>query len=180
MKRLEDMALVAQAAIFHNQKAFGKLVEKYQSQVRRFFLSQTLGDSQLSDDLAQDTFVKAYVNIGKFRGEASFSTWLYRIAYNVYYDHVRSNHLTNSIDTPELQRRSAVGGDGDLRLDLHQALGLLSPPERTCVVLQLMEGQSIDRIVVVMGMPEGTIKSHLSRGKKKMAEYLRKNGYERK
>ena len=82
MRNLEDIAWITQAAIFHNRAAFGRLVEKYQAQVRRFFLSQTLGDTQLSDDLAQDTFVKAYLNISRFRGEASFSTWLFRIAYN--------------------------------------------------------------------------------------------------
>ena len=84
-----DLSLVAQVAVFGNRRAFDELVRRYQSPVRRFFLSQTLGDGQLSDDLAQDTFLKAYVNIRSFRGMASFQTWLMRIAYNVFYDHVR-------------------------------------------------------------------------------------------
>lgn len=106
MRNLEDIAWITQAAIFHNRAAFGRLVEKYQAQVRRFFLSQTLGDTQLSDDLAQDTFVKAYLNISRFRGEASFSTWLFRIAYNVYYDHVKTQHPTDSLETPAVMGRS--------------------------------------------------------------------------
>ena len=68
MANLGDIALVTQVAVFHNKQAFDQLVRKYQSPVRRFFLNQTLGDEQLSDDLAQETFIKAYVNITKFRG----------------------------------------------------------------------------------------------------------------
>ena len=89
MPEFSDIALVTQVAVFHNKQAFDSLVRKYQSPVRRFFLNQTLGDEQLSDDLAQETFIKAYTNITKFRGISSFSTWLFRIAYNVFYDEIR-------------------------------------------------------------------------------------------
>ena len=77
-----DISLVAQVVVFQNTKAFDRLVKKYQSSVRRFFLHQTCGDSELSDDLAQDTFIKAYTNIASFKNLSNFSTWLYRIAYN--------------------------------------------------------------------------------------------------
>ena len=104
-----DISLVAQVAMFGNKRAFDELVRRYQSPVRRFFLSQTLGDSQLSDDLAQDTFIKAYTNIRSFRGLASFQTWLMRIAYNVFYDHcrkMRNEKLEMSNDrTEELERQ---------------------------------------------------------------------------
>lgn len=75
-----DISLVAQVVVFHNTRAFDQLVKKYQSPVQRFFLHQTCGDSELSDDLAQDTFIKAYTNIASFKNLSSFSTWLYRIA----------------------------------------------------------------------------------------------------
>ena len=77
----EDISLVTQVAVFHNKRAYDKLVMKYQSPIRRFFLNQTLGDVQLSEDLAQDTFIKAYTNITQFQGLSSFSTWLFRIAF---------------------------------------------------------------------------------------------------
>ena len=67
-----------------------------------------------------------------------------------------------------------------LKMDLIEALSVLSPAERTCVNLQLMDGQPINKIAEITGMAEGTIKSHLSRGKSKLANYLRKNGYDRK
>ena len=74
-----DIVLVTQVAVSGNKRAFDELVRRYQSPVRRFFLSQTMGDEQLSDDLAQDTFIKAYTNIASFRGLASFKTWIMRI-----------------------------------------------------------------------------------------------------
>ena len=149
---------------------------KYQSSVRRFFLNQTGDNEPLSDDLAQDTFIKAYTNIGQFRGASSFSTWLYRIAYNVFYDYVRSHKITEEIDKT-IASRQANTGDASLRMDLQQALSILSPAERTCITLQLMEGQPIETISKITDMAEGTVKSHLSRGKQKLAMYLRKNGY---
>ena len=59
MSQLNDISLVAQVVVFKNTRAFDQLVQKYQSPVRRFFLHLTCGDSELSDDLAQDTFIKA-------------------------------------------------------------------------------------------------------------------------
>ncbi len=58
MSQLNDISLVAQVVVFRNTRAFDRLVGKYQSSVRRFFLHLTCGDSELSDDLAQDTFIK--------------------------------------------------------------------------------------------------------------------------
>ena len=171
-----DLSLLTQVAVFHNKRAFDQLVVKYQSPIRRFFLNQTGGDEHLSDDLAQDTFVKAYLNIGQFRGMANFSTWLFRIAYNVFYDYVRSHKLTEQIDE-SVARRQASTADASLSIDLQHALSILSPAERTCVTLQVMEGQSIENICEITEMVEGTVKSHLSRGKQKLAMFLRKNGY---
>ena len=171
-----DLSLLTQATVFHNKRAFGQLVEKYQSPIRRFFLNQTGGNEPLSDDLAQETFLKAWLNIGQFRGAANFSTWLYRIAYNVFYDYTRTHKLTEQIDQA-VALRQANSADTALRLDLQQALSILSPAERSCITLQLMEGQPIDQISAITEMAEGTVKSHLSRGKQKLAMYLRKNGY---
>lgn len=171
-----ELTLLTQVTVFHNRRAFGRLVEKYQSPIRRFFLNQTGGDEPLSDDLAQDTFVKAWLNISTFRGAANFSTWLYRIAYNVFYDYTRSHKITEEIDQV-VALRQASSGDTALRLDLQQALSILSPAERSCITLQMMEGQPIDKISEITEMAEGTVKSHLSRGKQKLAMFLRKNGY---
>lgn len=202
MSKTTDISLVAQVAVFGNGRAFDELVRRYQSPVRRFFLNQTLGDSQLSDDLAQDTFIKAYTNIRSFRGLASFQTWLMRIAYNVFYDYVRKekvkvNSEQFSSDAPAVERVAAANScvssvaselsssasfftpHSSLKMDLYAALALLKPDERTCITLQLIDGYDIAGIAKITGLKEGTVKSHLSRGKEKLATYLRQNGYDR-
>ena len=131
----------------------------------------------MSDDLAQDTFIKAYTNIASFRGLASFQTWIMRIAYNVFYDYTRSRHQTSDIDqVPE--RSSQV--NPTLKMDIYAALALLKPDERTCITLQLIDGYDIAAIAKITQIKEGTVKSHLSRGKEKLANYLRQNGYDRR
>ena len=179
MASISDIALVTQVAVFHNKQAFDQLVRKYQSPVRRFFLNQTLGDEQLSDDLAQETFIKAYVNITKFRGMSSFSTWLMRIAYNVFYDSVRARKQTDDLDSREVARMSALSGDAGLQMDLYQALAQLKEVERTCITLQLVDGHPIDKISDITGLRQNTVKSHLKRGKEKLTDYLKANGYDR-
>ena len=184
MADLGDMALVTQVAVFHNKRAFDQLVRKYQSPVRRFFLNQTLGDEQLSDDLAQETFIKAYMNITKFRGMASFSTWLMRIAYNVFYDNLRAKRLEVSGERIDQLQSCPLTSHSSpltstLRLDLYSALSQLKEEERTCITLQLIDGYPIDEISRITGITENTVKSHLRRGKEKMANYLKANGYDR-
>ncbi len=174
MAQLSDISLVAQVAVFHNKRAFDQLVRKYQSPVRRFFLAQTLGDGPLSDDLAQDTFIKAYTHIASFKGMAGFQTWLMRIAYNVLYDYRRSQKQTTDVEQVAGTASETPAG---LKMDLYKALSLLKPDERTCITLQLIDGQPIDKIAEITQMPEGTVKSHLSRGKKQLANYLKENGY---
>ena len=185
-----DLSLVAQVAVFGNKRAFDELVRRYQSPVRRFFLNLTLGDEQLSDDLAQDTFIKAYLNIGKFRAMASFQTWLMRIAYNVFYDNCRkmrndklemrnvNDKMKN--DHSSLSNSSLFTLHSSLKMDLYAALALLKPDERTCITLQLIDGYDIQKIAEITGIKEGTVKSHLSRGKEKMATFLKNNGYDRR
>lgn len=185
MTSLSDLSLVTQVAVLGNQKAFDKLVVKYQSPVRRFFLHQTGGDSQLSDDLAQDTFIKAYTHIRQFRGTSSFSTWLMRIAYNVFYDYCRKVEssgwkVEGEYPTADISSSSHHLQPSTLKMDIHTALAILKPDERTCITLQLIDGRPIDEIASITGMPSGTVKSHLSRGKEKLVNYLKQNGYDRK
>ena len=183
---LSDISLVTQVAVFRNKRAFDQIVRKYQSPVRRFLLNLTLGNEALSDDLAQDTFLKAYLNIGQFRGQASLQTWLMRIAYNVFYDYKRK--VPSNL--PPLGEASAAdsygaaaapsGARSEGAMDIHRALSLLRSEERTCITLQLIDGYAIDEIADIMGMPANTVKSHLRRGKERLATFLKKNGYDGK
>ena len=174
MKSFSDITLVAQVVVFHNQRAFDQLVRKYQSPVRRFLLNLTLGNETLSDDLAQDTFLKAYEHITQFKGIASFQTWLFRIAYNVFYDYKRKKTEL----TRDQQPASSYTSSASLKMDIRTALAQLKEDERACVTLQLIDGYSIDEIANILGMPANTVKSHLRRGKEKLTNYLKANGYD--
>lgn len=68
--------------------------------------------------------------------------------------------------------------DNYIATDINEAMKLLKPNERTCVTLHLMEDLPIDKVSEITGMPEGTVKSHLARGKEKLITYLKRNGYE--
>ena len=179
MSQLNDIALVAQVVVLGNKRAFDTLVKKYQSPVRRFFLHQTLGDEELSDDLAQETFIKAYTHLASFKNLSNFSTWLFRIAYNIFYDYIRNRKETSGLEDWEVdatyqteQRR--IGEE----MDIYRGLSILKEAERTCITLRYMEDLSGDKIADITGMPSGTVKSHLSRGKEKLANFLKQNGYE--
>lgn len=184
MESLNDFSLVAQVAVFHNRRAFDQLVRKYQSPVRRFLLNLTLGNEALSDDLAQETFLKAYTHITQFKNISSFKTWLFRIAYNVFYDYKRKEggkwmeESGESVDhKAELTSSHQSLSTSHLKMDIQAALGILKEEERACVTLQLIEGYSLGDIARMTGMPENTVKSHLRRGKEKLTTYLKKNGY---
>lgn len=174
MKRLDELALIARCVLADDRQAFGKLVEAYQSQVRRFFLNLTGGDAALSDDLAQETFIKAYVNLRAFKGIAGFSTWLYRIAYNEFYTHIRRNHTE-----PRDDAHSADVDDSystidalDAHLTVTQAMSHLSENERVAVTLFYIEDKSLKQVAAIMCLPIGTVKSHLHRAKSRMAAII--------
>ena len=179
MSQISDIALVAQVVAFGNKRAFDSLVKKYQSSIRRFFLHQTLGDKELSDDLAQDTFIKAYTHLTSFKNLSNFSTWLFRIAYNVFYDYIRNRKETSGLEDWEVDatyqiEQKRIGEE----MDIYRGLSLLKETERTCVTLHYMEDLPIEKIAAIMEIPSGTVKSHISRGKEKLANFLKQNGYE--
>ena len=180
MTSLSDMYLVTQVAVFGNKRAFDSLVRKYQSPVRRFLLHLTLGNEMLSDDLAQDTFLKAYTSIGQFKGLSSFQTWLFRIAYHSYLDDRRKHADDVSTEDGIVMDDGARVEDTTLKMDVYSALSTLKEEERTCVTLQLIDGQPIEHIAKVTGLPPNTVKSHLRRGKERLTDYLKKNGYDTK
>lgn len=181
---LTDLTLVTKVVVLRDHRAFEQLVHKYQSSVRCFLLNLTKGDEFLSDDLAQDTFLKAWQSIGQFRGMSSFSTWLTRIAYNVFCDYRRHHHEeTMPMDgsaPPALMKINSGTPLTGTAMDVRRALSLLSDAERTCVTLQMINGEPIDHIAEITGMPQNTVKSHLRRGKEKLKTFLIQNGYDGK
>lgn len=180
MSQVSDVSLVLKCVVFNNTRAFESLVEKYQSPIRRLFLHLTLGDRQLSDDLAQETFLKAYTNISSFRNLSKFSTWLYRIAYNVYHDYLRSKKTTSELEDFKLEPSShSSQPDLGLSMDVMRGLAQLNPKERACISLFFIEDRPIEQISAITLIPTNTVKSHIKRGKEKLREFLTSNGYDK-
>lgn len=171
---MNEKLLLSRIIIGGDRKAFRKLIEFYQSPVRRFFFHLT-GDRELSKDLAQETFIKIWLHIHSFRLASKFSTWLYRIAYNTFYDYLRSHKLSYDYN-PDVWNdlRTNDTAEKDFDMDFIQILKVLNENERTAMLLFYMEDKTVNTISEIMNAPPGTIKSHLSRGKKKLSVFLKK------
>lgn len=173
LSKLEELKLLSQCALVDNRRAFGQLVEAYQPRLRRFLMNLTMGDVYLADDLAQETFIKAYLNIRAFRGVSSFGTWLYRIAYNEFYNEARKRHEQRLDDhEPQGDSTTASADATEAQLTVRAAMRSLNDIERTAVTLFYIEDLSIKKIATVMQLPEGTIKSSLHRAKGKMSQVI--------
>ena len=170
---LTDADLVTRVLVDDDQHAFGELVRRHQSSVRGLLRQLTRADAALADDLAQEAFVRAYRNIRSFRGEARFSTWLYRIAYNCFREHARRRKEFVGIDEEQLQSEHDPHiVDPGLRHDLMHALSLLPLHERTAVVLCCQNGLSHNEAARVLDIPLGTVKTNVLRGREKLKRTL--------
>ena len=167
-----DEDLVRRAAGPGGRHAFAMLVARHQSDVRNTLRRLTRGDHALADDLAQESFVKAWRSIGDFRGDASFKTWMYRIAYRTFLSEVRRNEP----QTEELEDYHVVAGDGhearEFMADFDAAMALLSTSQRDAIHFALQRGFSHPEIADIMGIPVGTVKTHILRGRAKLQEIL--------
>jgi RNA polymerase sigma-70 factor (ECF subfamily) len=170
--------------------AFEKLVRIYQNKVYGLCFKLS-GNHEDAQDLAQETFVKAYGSLKGFRNEADFGTWLHRIAVNTWLNLCRKNssHHTLSLDEPyqwndsgELQREVAAAEDCDPLLSLEAkefqalvrtALSSLTEEHRTVIVLRDIEGYSYEEVSRMLGCSLGTVKSRINRAREVMRRKLR-------
>lgn len=170
---LTDADLVARVLVDDDQHAFAELVRRHQSVVRGLLRQLVRSDVTLADDLAQETFIRAYKNIRSFRGEAKFSTWLYRIGYNVFREEARRRKELVGIDETQLEtQRDPSTVDAALRHDLAHALQTLPLHERTAVILCCQNGLSHDEASRVLDIPLGTVKTNVLRGREKLKKLL--------
>jgi len=170
---LTDGDLIARVLVDDDQHAFGELVRRHQSSVRGLLRQLTRTDVALADDLAQNTFLRAYKNIRSFRGESRFSTWLYRIAYNCFREDARRRKELVGIDEEQLQaQRDPQVADPGLRHDLMHALSLLPLNERSAVLLCCQNGLSHEEAARVLDIPLGTVKTNVLRGREKLKRTL--------
>lgn len=183
----EELKLVHSAAE-GDEGAFEKLVIENERLIYNVALKIT-GNPDDAEDVAQEAFIKAYRNLGSFRGESRFSGWLYRLCYNAAMDHIRKNRDPNL--------RSLTNDDGsDAELDVadpaptpeesadrketqrivREAVAMLDDDKREILVMREFSGMSYTAIAEALGIEEGTVKSRISRARASLAEILRQSG----
>jgi len=171
ISRIDELKLLSQCALTDNRDAFGRLVEAYQPQVRRFLLNLTMGDEMLTDDLAQETFIKAYLAVRSFKGLSGFGTWLYRIACNEFYNHRRRHTEQRTDDLPEAAV-AAPQDAADAAQTVNEAMKRLSDNERAAITLFYIEDLPTKQIAKVMQITDSGVRSLLHRGRTKMAQFI--------
>ena len=162
------LVVLAQAG---SDAAFEELVRRRQDAVRGL-LRRMSGDLALGDDLAQETFMRAWKNLRRLREPAAFGTWLRQIAVNIWLQHARRKRIPMDALVQEEIAIDSDAPDVTRRVDLERALARLRPPERLCVVLAYAEEMSHGEIARVTKMPLGTVKSHISRGAARLRGWL--------
>lgn len=149
-------------------------VKDHEKSFRRFLMALCCGDSPLADDIAQESYMKAYVSLAKLENHESFRYWLFRIAHNTFLSHKRSEKLT--VDYEEaVGLCSDTESDAAFRFqDLHQALDRLPVKVRTSILLYYMEGYSVKETAGIIDSSEEAVRQHLARGRKYLKELLEK------
>ena len=161
-----------------SKKAFDKLVRRYVELIFHLLYDIT-GNYEDAQDLTQEAFLRAFMNIRQYRGDAKFSTWLYRIAYNVGVDFKRRKRMVYSQEFQEqkmvLNRFSPNDGSeytGKTEA-IEAALQRLTRPQRTAVVLHYYHGCRMREIGEIVGCSEGTVRVHLFRGLRRLRDELK-------
>ncbi|MEA1886278.1 MAG: RNA polymerase sigma factor [Bacteroidota bacterium] len=169
MPDIED-SLIKRIVLLNDHEAFGKLVDMHQADVRGLLFKLAGGNYALTDDLSQEVFIRVFKHIRKYKARAKFSTWLYRIALNVFYDYQknRKNQL-------EIKNEYTVQIEESIEntIDILRALEILNSKERAAIILNYEKGCTHGEIAKIMRIPVGTVKSCIRRGKLKLKKYFK-------
>src|SRR5262245_1078880 len=183
--RMDDFALIRQAQQ-GNTAAFEELVRNYDRPVLRLAIHLT-GSHEDGQDIYQEAFLRAYINLARFRFECSFYTWIYRIVTNLCLDHLRKKHsrgrdLVTTISrdgeeedvldrmpdqSPSASPERNLAGR-ELRSTIRSALRKLSPRERMVFELKHYHGMRLRTVAGILNTTEGTIKNTLFRATHKL------------
>lgn len=168
-----DAALV-RAARGGSDAAFGELVNRHQ-QALRGFLRRVCRDSALADDVAQDVFVAAWTRLGQLRDPAAFRSWLFAMAWRQAAQTVRAASRRRVREADWDRTQDQVRPEGLSReetMALNAAMETLTPDQRACIALCLAGDWSHTEAADALSMPVGTVKSHIARGRARLAEAL--------
>ncbi len=169
-------------ALRGNGDAFGELVRLHQD---RLFTAMVhvVGCPAEAEDVVQETFIRAYRKLDRFRGQANFYTWLYRIAFNRFVDRRRTQRPTRSLDAEmhQLEQRATSEEQSPSRplelqeqnLRVRQALAKLSESDRAILILREFEECDYTTIAEMLGLKVGTVRSRLHRARGHLLEELK-------
>lgn len=159
--------VLVEAARAGDLDAFELLVRRHQGLVYRLAL-RMLGSEADAEDVAQETFVQAWRSLGRFRGDSTFGTWLFRIATNRCLNVIASRRVTVTLDEGHV----AVGGDpsetAERRARLHEVMAAileLSAEQRAALVLRELEGLAYEEIATVLGISLTAVKGRVHRAR---------------
>jgi len=181
-------AALVKAAQNGDSEAFEALVRQHQKFVYNLALKLS-GNPDDAMDISQDTFIKAYTNLGSFRGDSRLSVWLYRLCYNASMDYLRRNRNNNttslSSDTDEEQTMDVpdpalqpdeLAEKKELQRIVRDAVNKLPEKKRQMIIMAEFSDMSYADIAEELNISEGTVKSRLSRARASLAEILKENG----
>jgi len=188
LKNLDDEAII-ELIKKNNQEAFRILIDRYEKKVAATVINM-LGYSDEADDVGQEVFIRFYQNIHQYRGTASLSTYLTRIAINLSLNEIKRQKIRklrfyffNASDDDQKTNEIPDPGRYDEQKDthdlVHKALQAVEPKLRTVVVLRMIEGYDTRETAAILEIPQGTVLSRLSRGQDKLKEELVKLGYKK-
>ena len=168
---------VVQAVLEGDRNAFAELVTRYQKLVASAAWRYGIRQEEI-EDLVSEVFFKVYRNLRQYRPDHSFSTWLYRLAVNHVLDHGRrSRREAHRVEMP-LQLSDPGSGPGEQLEDrerqtlVRSALDQLRPRYREVLFLVYIEGLRVEEAAYTLGVPQGTIKSRLLRGREALRRVL--------
>lgn len=173
--RANDIALV-ERYVGGDMAAFDQLVRAHRDRVFAVCL-RMLKDRDAALDATQDTFVTLFRKADRYRAEAAFTTWLYRVTMNVCYDHLRRSQRRRTEPLPETTDPADPASEdryasADVRPDIEAALEDIPPEFRAAVVLVDLQGLSLEMAADALAIPIGTVKSRVYRGRRQLAERL--------
>ena len=164
---------LVEAAIDGDIESFGKLCRRYYAVTVAIGYS-VLADHQLAEDAAQESFARALVNLRKLRDKKRFVPWLAGICRNVAKDMVAAK--VRQISTKVLSQAAQNNTDENAPV-IRRAIEQLPVSAKELIVLRYYNGLSYEQIASVLGISQAAINGRLTRAKRKMADYLKRNGF---
>ena len=166
-----DETLVSQAVSLGDSAAFAELMQRHQSRI--LLLQRRLcGEHALAEDLSQETFLRAWQKLDTYQGSGSFGGWLAKLSFNIFRQHYRRHRRRQdevSLDQVELSARDR--DDAELA-DLDRLLGILDQQDQIIMTLNYAFGLTNAEVGEVVGMPAGTVKARIHRGKAKIRQHI--------